>query len=701
MAPDLKTCGVCGIELIPESRDILERGQYQIANEVRPTQVALAEDIETNLRQERGTILAEGGTGIGKSFAYLLPALLSTNKRVVVSTAKKTLQDQLAEKDIPFLVEKLGLSSLKYGLYKGKSNYACWKLWREVPISEMERYEDFINAAMDAQQPADIAQWGGAVPFWWSKISIDNCVLKKTCPHFKHCHPQPQDYNLVITNHHLMAIDMKSATNFLLGPYNTLIIDEAHQAPEAFRSAYSRRMTFSGLERLQKKIKNDDYLRGAIDDSGVTTAKAIVEEVDELGTAFKSLHRKAVAAANGGQAVDVRKIQNDLKAFHVKADTYGGKIFLLCEAFKRQYASAKDGPSHIDDSDQLFVMLTRANKLFRSVTSIVDFASDLTGQANAQDSVSEYLTTWDDKGLEMRPLDIGKIIASPIARVPHKIIMSATLAMGKDFSFTKQRFGLTDELKVPADIITEKIYKSPFKMHEQAILYLPRHLPLPAHGGQPEERSKWIRAISTEIAQLLGATKGDAFVLFSAKSDMNEVIDEIGHDFWDDANLNLIQHEGEATSTLKRYMSTKNSVLFGLKSFWEGVDVVGNKLKMVIIPKLPFPNPKDPLIEELSKRAGNNSFFNVMIPHMFFDMKQGVGRLIRAQSDRGFVVILDTRIWSGTGNRVTHMARMEKIAADPAKKRMGYGKKLLDGLGFTRITDNFEDVKVWSSKFFA
>ncbi len=702
-APDLANCSICGVRFTPDARDILEHGKFGITKEVRPTQVAMARDIEEVFRQDHGTLIGEGGTGIGKSFAYLIPALLADGKRVIISTAKKTLQDQLS-RDIPMLIKKMGIQNIKFGVYKGKSNYACWKLAQEVPLNDRSKFNNFVDKARRENRPADITHWKGSVPFWWSKISIDNCAIGNRCAHFKECRPHPKNYHIVVTNHHLMAIDLKALPGTLFGPYNTLIIDEAHQAPEAFRSAYSRAITFKSLKRLQSALKMDDHLRGVVDDSGITSAAALVSGLDALVTSFGDLHSKAAQTTGGGQIVDVRRIEAPLNDFQTQADTYAGGLFLLLEDINRSYNDSHEDPDREDSPEKLFAMLSRATRLHKRVASLVEFANDLTSRIKKQNESAtlEFLTTCDDTGLHLQPLDIGKLIANPIGTVKHKIIMSATLAMGKDFEFSKQRFGLTDDLKAKHEVITEKIYPSPFDMAKQAVLYIPRHLPLPAHAGQPTERIKWIKALSTEIAQLLGATRGDAFVLFSARADMQAVIEELGPEHWDDAGLTLVEQEGEATATLNRFLDTPNSVLFGLKSFWEGVDVPGDKLKLVIIPKLPFPNPKDPLISALSEQAGNSSFMQVMVPHMFFDMKQGVGRLIRTQSDKGFVAILDPRVWTGTGNRTNHLKRMENIESQhpTRRKRLGYGKKLLDALGFTQVTDDFTIVQTWVKKFF-
>jgi len=675
--------------MTPEAKDILQHGQFEITREVRPTQVEMARDIEKMLQKPDGTLLAEGGTGIGKSFAYLIPSLLAKGKRVVISTAKKTLQDQLINKDIPLLVEKMGLKGLQYGIYKGKSNYACWLLSKEVPTADREKFKKFISPS-SRKEPADIATWKGKYPYWWSKVSAENCTKGARCPHFSKCMPQPKDYHLVVTNHHLLAIDLRVFPGTLFGQYNTLIIDEAHQAPDAFRSAFSNEVTFKGLGQTQTLLQNDDRLRSFLDDSGITTSNGMMERMDRVVKSFSALHRKA-QRSGGSEIIDPDRVEAELDEFGEAAASLSGKLFLVGEELNNN----TDDPPEEYSKDEVIGMQSRLARLEKRVRTLTEFVAAMP-VTDGTPTEKNQVVVCDDKGLRIQPLNIGELVKGPLATIPHKTIISATLAMGNDFTFTKELFGLGEVTT------TEKIYKSPFKMEEQAILYIPRHMPLPAHAGMPRERETWIKALSTEVAQLIGATRGDAFVLFSAKTDMNEVLEQLGPHFWNDTGLNLTSHDGDATATLNKYMETPNSVLFGLKSFWEGVDVPGDKLKLVIIPKLPFPNPKDPLIGALCEQAGTKSFNQVMVPHMFFDMKQGVGRLIRTQSDKGFVAILDPRVWTGTGNRTNHIRRMEKIASMPGNRRtrMGYGKQLLNVLGFTQITDDFTILQDWVKKFF-
>lgn len=689
-APHITQCTNCGTRMTPEVKDILQHGQYDIAREVRPTQIEMAKDIEALLQEPTGTLLAEGGTGIGKSFAYLIPLLLSKGKRIVISTAKKTLQDQLAKKDIPFLLNKMGLTNISYGIYKGKANYACWLLAKEVPIKDRAKFVQFVNKG-SRQAPADIATWLGSTPQWWNKVAATDCVRGKRCPHFEKCLPQPKDYNIIVTNHHLMAIDLKIYPGTLFGEYNTLVIDEAHQAPDAFRAAYSKSMTSSSVTYAQRSMINDDDMRNFFDESGVTTSKAMLEKMHTVIETYEALHRKVSVSTGGATIVDTASIKPQLAALLQAASALSGKLFLMGEELNNAFEETQDGA----ESDSLLRLMSRLTKQEKRITGLTEFIMALPANDEPEGDKT-VVVTGDDKGLYLQPIKVGDLVKQPLKMAKHKIMVSATLAMGSDFEFTKSRLGLEGE---PT---TDKIYKSPFNLREQAILYLPRHMPLPAHAGQPREREVWIKALSTEIAQLVGATQGDAFVLFSAKTDMKDVLYRLGSHFWNDTGLNLVTQEGDATATLDKYMETPRSVLFGLKSFWEGIDVSGDKLKLVIIPKLPFPNPKDPLIGALCDQAGTQSFQKVMIPHMFFDMKQGVGRLIRTQTDKGFVAILDPRVWTGTGNPTNHIRRMEKIEAQTPQKRMrmGYGKQLLNVLGFPRITDDFTILQDWVIDFF-
>lgn len=690
-APQLTECSIDGTPLVPDIRDILEHGKYGIAQEIRPTQVALGQRVEEVLLKDRATLLAEGGTGIGKSFAYLLPTLLQTKSRVVISTAKKTLQDQLANKDIPFLLKKMGINC-SYGIYKGKSNYACWKLSKEVPLGERKKFQRFVDAARHQRSPADVANWLGAVPTWWPKISIENCVLGSACPHFSQCRPQPKDYNIVVTNHYLTAIDLKNTAGALFGPYDILVLDEAHQAPEAFRSTYSQSLTQKGIDILCGTYTNDNFLRNVLDNCGFTSAVKMNQRFNGLDKNYAKLFSLVRGPGNYVGAFEIKKYSAPLE--HLTAHTADlGNILMQVEAHLRRQFEASESGNPEYSTDEILAAMSRVGRLIKRTTNAYSFLEDTL--ANTEE---KFLSTCDERGLHLLPMNVGDIVGPQIAKIKHKVILSATLAINGNFSHSEKKFGLAH--RMPEEELLTECFPSPFQLDKQAVLYIPTTMPIPAHAGKPQERELWITKLAQEIERLLTVTYGDSFVLFSAKSDMYAVIDELGPAYWENMGMKLILHAGEATATLEAFKNTRNSVLFGLKSFWEGVDVAGDKLKMVIIPKLPFPNPKDPLIAAHSEKAGRNSFQEVMLPSMFFDMKQGCGRLIRSRKDRGFIAILDPRVWTGTSNPGTHSSRLSSIARDPKRRRLGYGKELLDVLGFTQITDDFSIVQKMARKFF-
>ena len=691
-APGLTHCTMCGIPLAPDMADIFEHKKYGIVTEVRPTQVSLAQDIEEVLNQDKGTLLAEGGTGIGKSFAYVIPALLKEGKRIVISTAKKTLQDQLYQKDIPYLINKLGLK-VSYEIYKGKSNYACWKLVKSKTIPEEDRtaFKTFIDIAKSQKQPADVANWPGTKPNWWYSIDGENCMLGSKCPHYDHCLPQPKHSRVVVTNHSLVALDMKIAPGSLLGPYDILIIDEAHQLPDALRSAWTISVTEKGLQRLKKLFENDTALRGLVDDLGIITARALMGQFVTLQKTYTAVIKfvKKMAKSNG--AFDASTATEPLKEMRTAAETIGIKLFKMLTEIERAYA-AKANLNSLYEPDELLAIQSRLLKLYKRVVNVTNLVTaTINGDPTVDPNESNtFISIVDDTGIHLKPLLIGKLVAPRIKGIRHKIFLSATLAVNEKFDYAAEELGLTQE-----QTISTSIYHSAFDINKQAILYMPTTTPLPAYSNT-EEREPWVRAMASEIVQLTRATKGDAFVLFTAHSDMNEIAQEV-----DGIIPNLIVQDGDTTALLTKYKNTKGAVLFGLKTFWEGVDIPGNKLKLVIIPKLPFPHPKDPIIAGMCEIAGDKWFNKVLVPRMLFDMKQGVGRLLRTKFDKGVVAILDVRGWTGTKSTELHMKRLQQIKYAPTKQPIGYGLKLVQTLGYAnRIADNFEVCEKFINKFF-
>jgi ATP-dependent DNA helicase DinG len=338
-------------------------------------------------------------------------------------------------------------------------------------------------------------------------------------------------------------------------------------------------------------------------------------------------------------------------------------------------------------------MLNRLSRVIKPVSTAKAFVEQHLQRNTIQNYITVATNTEEDNNLYMTPINIGPMVGPLLEQIPHKVFVSATLSLNGDFTCYKDDLGLTEA--------NGQIYRSPYDIDKNVVLYLPPwDMPLPAH-GEGETRQDWIQAISAEIRRICNLTSGGAFVLFSADKDMTDVADVLASAFTEDG-LDLFIQRGEATQHIDNFKSSSRGVLFGLKSIWEGVDIVGDRLRCVIIPKLPFPNPNDPVIASRTEQitaAGDNAFSRVSLPAMFTDMRQGTGRLIRSAEDKGIIAILDIRVW--TGGTKDHDKRLERVKADPQHKRLGYGKELLDILGFTKLTNDFTRLGKWYKKTFA
>lgn len=710
-------CAWCRIPFITTVSDIFDHKAFDILKETRKSQTQMAKDIDAIFKNTGVpcSLLAEGGTGIGKSYAYLVPALLRSGHRVVVSTAVTALQDQLHNKDAPTLVSKMGLKT-PYVLYKGRGNYACFRLMKKVPFQVKKEFEDFADLHITAKQPADKAKWtmGPADP-WWSKISTENCPVDTgytTCPYASYCHPYPKNYELLLVNHTLLALDTLSTPGRLFGPYDILIVDEAHKLPDAFRSVRTHKLKRDQIKVLQQTVANSSVLPNIFDVLGYSSFDELLSFLTRLNDPFQHFFDEAEKAKDEYGIIQVVgcldalvPVKDALKTF----TNYMGKIQSGLKA-----ASLASG-GQITESGEVLAGIVELQRLTQKVmglnTLIQHFESQYTDAQNP--SKVPYITTIKDGEISVQPLEIGPLVSLSLRHIPYKIFVSATLSIGGDFTYSKKQFGLDLPTGVNQNLPTsyiyptviEKQYESPFDKN-RAVMYLPYHIPKPEYADS-KERARWITAISEEILRLVKASKGDAFVLFTARGDMNAVVNET-RTTWDDTNTNLIVQTEKATPAIAEYLKTSNSVLFGVASIWEGVDIPGDKLRLIIIPKLPFPYALDPVLKarELEvKRQGKDAFEELCVPPMIFDMKQGTGRLIRTQTDKGVIAILDPRVWTGTGKAhetvlksiLEEYARQKELAKkDPnIKPRMvprGYGQKLLTSLGYLQRTTQFDAI---------
>lgn len=694
-------CTMCRNPMVPTAQDVLQDGLFSIAREIRPTQVKLAQDVERVFRKKEGaTLLAEGGTGIGKSFAYLIPALLSSNAgRIVISTAKKALQHQLAGSaskpgDIPFLLDRMNVRR-KFALYKGNGNYACWHLEEEVPAGiEREAYKKFIQVSRGSGTPADLANWPGSKPFWWHKVTVENCVRRNSCSDAGNCRVNPKDFDVLVVNHHILSIDLLSSEGLpgrLLGFYDTLIVDEAHNLPDAFRSIHTQSISPTYVEKQKSKFKKDNATHGVLADSGITTTKRVLNQYDDLEGAVNALLLSAYKAAEdqNGTISDTAPL---LSAFADVSESLGVLTMTLTHIFEYAEKAYADSQTYTDGTTspgKLHAVMARVKRYGRSLARVKSLLSELEREATFDDHVPQgkFLIIYNEEGLHAKPLMVGELLGPPMKRMRHKVITSATLAQGGNFEYTKSLFGV--------DEAVERIYDSPFDTQTQSVLYMPTDIIPPQHQNT-ERRDEWIEAIGEEIYKITTGLDGNVFVLFSARGDMNEVARYIG-DRMRDAKLNLVVQEDNADHSESEYRNNPRSVLFGLKSFWEGVDIPGDKLRGVIIPKLPFPYAGDPIMRALDKKLGRDFFSKVYIPLMMIDLKQGVGRLLRSKDDRGMLAILDPRAWTGSSKK--HKSIMVKVKAaleaewegkyGGGTKFYGYGRLISTDLNQVNITNDF------------
>ena len=701
----------------PKVRDILEHGLYGIAREHRPAQIEMAETIEHLFTEETSIFMAEGGCGIGKSFAYLIPSLLQAGKRVIVSTGKTTLQDQLIDLDMPILHKAMGSRGKPWGVYKGRRNYGCRMRIKEAPTADLrEEYQRFLDNA--GQNPADKKTWPGLDPWWWSKINADDCPLTESgCDHMPYCTTNPKDKQLVIANHSLVGIDLSrpEGPGSILGHYDVLILDEGHAAAEIFRSSFTTRLKLKRLETMRQTfVKNKANIHTYIQNSGLTDVSTCVAELSDLISAYKIFYAaaKEVTSRNGtvrvtnleGEIVELSRVTQSIES---KIRLVDNRLVLRLKEYTRQKqeevvaALAENRPKRkvvpSAEEGRIIQYRSQTKRMLSTFKSVTDFCLDIEFEG-----LGSQLVTLEPDGFEAMPLDIGKALEKPMSCIKHKIITSATLVHGKKFTRSLEYLGLP-----PADVVSA-VYDSPFNLNEQAILYMPTHIPYPVWSGHKNVigRKQWIKVLTQEILQLVDCTYGDAFVLFGATQDMKDVIEEAGPDWWDEKGINLCVQETVARRTYDKFMSKDHSVIFGLKSFWEGIDIPGDKLKIVILPKLPLKPHKGALVEALQDRAkakGLNGYNEIIVPDMIDDVRQGLGRLIRSQTDRGVLAILDPKIHTAAVSAHTHtlqmMRRHNKLHYPNGKPipnavyvPPGYAKELLDLLGFRQKTASIKDI---------
>lgn len=588
--------------------------------EERLEQKAMAAQI-VEAYHEKQIALIEAGTGIGKSLAYLVPAILwaiKNDERSVIATNTIALQEQLIEKDIPFLLKVLDVE-LKASLVKGMGNYLCLQKYAglEAFHPEMEQWlmqtGDGSRSDINFPLPPDLWEQVAAEP--------DRCIGAK-CSHYKPCfffkaRRTIHDAKILVVNHHLLLADLVAdKEQAILPDFERLIIDEAHNLEEIALESLSRRVDRSLLLKLltQKlEIPSDypDSLRVSLEIDLPAQRQMLALKVVE---AFRLLPEET-SRVHGSFSPEIQEAFKDLEKelFRFAAVLYG--LMAKLEKYPKMDYFALD--------------LHGMAKKFEEMAEVLEIFFE----EQKKDSRLRWIEkTVTNHVLREADLDISTQLKELIfERFATTSLCSATLTANREFKFIRQRLGIQ-----PSEMsVTEKIYDSPFDYQNRVLLVIPKDVP------DPTEFS-FLRVASEMVLKAVRASGGNAFVLFTSYEMLNQCYELLKEEF-----AILRQGDASRTTLLDKFKATEGSVLFGTDSFWEGVDVPGDALRLVIIMKLPFKVPDDPIVAakgDLLKKAGKNPFMEYLLPEATIKFKQGFGRLMRRKTDRGCVLCLDKRV---------------------------------------------------------
>ncbi len=612
----------------------------------RADQVEMAQAIGDAI-ESTGVLVAEAGTGTGKTFAYLVPALLAGGK-VIVSTGTKTLQDQLYERDLPAVRAALA-SGASAAVLKGRTNYVClYRLRRAVSEGraatpeegmQLRRIERFAAATVTGDR-ADLADVPEDAPIWAQATSTrDNC-LGQGCPDYADCFVMRARRNalaadVVVINHHLFFADVvlrDEGVAELLPACNTLIFDEAHQLPETARLFFGDSLSTSQLLELSRDARGE--LRSA--GGGSPELEALCNRLERAARDLRLALGEAPLRLAWPQALRLAGFPEALVKIRSALKVLAGALAAQAER-----------------SEGLGACSRRAGNAYAVLSRLTE--TDASEDVRWAEAVGQSVQ------LHVTPLHSGELFRRQMDDHPRAwIFTSATLAVGEDFRH------FTRELGVPE--ATTRRWESPFRFAEQALVYLPSGLP-----PDPNDPA-FTDAVIEAAFPVLQASGGRAFLLFTTLRALRRAHELLR------GRLEyplLVQGTGSRSELLARFRSLGNAVLLGSASFWEGVDVRGDALSLVVIDKLPFAPPDDPVLAariDAIKAAGRNPFNELQLPQAVLQLKQGAGRLIRDEGDRGVLMLCDPRLLSRP-----------------------YGKRVLDSLPPMKRTRSFEEVR----EFFA
>jgi ATP-dependent DNA helicase DinG len=628
--------------------------------EHRPKQVEMAQAVEDALEKRR-PLICEAATGTGKTLAYLIPALRS-GQRVVISTGTKALQDQLFNKDLPFL-ERHWPEDFEATLLKGRSNYLCKMRFDEFvngpkSLSHGDE-EDFERIKRWARQTetGDRAEIDGLPDdsALWHELSVgsDSC-LHTECPHYEECYvtqvrEEAHHADIIVVNHHLFFADLSlkdRGVGEILPEYDAVIFDEAHHLESVATSFFgvhvSNYRVTDLLSDIRLALTEEDVVDSAIEEA--------MDRVDDTLSEFFSLVSFGLGDGRWNMERALESGDNE------DIDTATAEFV---EAL-RDLAAALGGSAELGERGE------------RLQGRTAELKSNLQLVTARDDDRYAYFVDIRGRGTFMHaaPIDLANLFRHKLLETHDSMVFtSATLATGGNLDFFKRRLGFAEFAEEGSGAgmsdVDEMILPSVFDYRDQAAIYVPRKMPPPSDDDFTDN-------VAMVSEYLLDVTDGRAFVLFTSYANLNAVWDKLGDEL---PFPTYKQGDKPKRELLEQFRADTHSVLFATQSFWEGVDVEGESLSMVIIDKLPFANPSDPLTRarmELIEGRGGNSFASLSLPSAALSLKQGFGRLIRSRSDQGIVAILDSRI-----------------------AHKSYGRYFLESLPEAPVYWKATDVKAW------
>jgi ATP-dependent DNA helicase DinG len=630
--------------------------------EHRPGQIEMAAAVLRAFEQKRHLIV-EAGTGTGKTLAYLVPAIAAacgSGARIVISTGTKNLQEQLMEKDIPFLQETLP-AKFRAAVMKGRNNYACLhriKRAESMPVLEgLEQIDQFDEVFRWTTQTetgdrAELSNLPENLPFWRHIDARSDTCLGQKCPDYEPCfvtrmRQRALDADIIVVNHHLFFADLalrNGAYGAVLPDYAAVILDEAHQIEDVASEYFGVQVSNYQIDdllydvgglRLEERERERELTR-------------ISARVQRFADAFWVSFREGRGLEGRFALTPSRAEDADMDFGEPQAEMPalpGSDAFQALDnalyRLETTLAILKDPPPDAEN------ILRRTRELRFSLSFIV----------KADDQKFVYWLERRGRGVFLRasPIDVSGLLKDRLfEKVPTVILTSATLSSAGNFRFIRERLGLDEGEEMFAESI--------FDFENQAVLYLPPSMPDP-------RSPQWGRAAADEVIKIVNATEGRAFVLSTSNAGMNELYDRVASQI--DYPC-FVQGSASKGALLKRFRETPNAVLFATASFWQGVDVRGEQLSCVIIDKLPFAVPTDPVVAARQRHIeemGGSSFYEYSVPQAIISLKQGLGRLIRSTSDRGVLAVLDPRL----------------------RTKM-YGQQFLKSLPPCRVTSKIDDL---------